>query len=511
MPAHRVSKPRLPHTLGFKLGGIFVLLTMMLFAVFTTVVINLSRVYTDVRKYIEESREARLSERLLWQLNELEVLSRPTLKDRQALLREALLRAREDLEAIYSPRSAHDPSRPEHQAKEDRMDAELRASLTDLEVSLSRGSAAETERILGHIRDQAFGLEAETQQEAAHATSDLEQRIARLVGVMTGSALSSASILILLFWLVRRHLLRPVRLLHQGTELFTQGSLDHRIDLDSRDEIGELARAFNRMAERLAHHQRELEELVQERTRDFLQAAKLADLGTFAAGMAHEVNTPLASIASCAEGLERRILSGQAEPERTLEYLRTIIREAYRAHDITARLLSFARQDSGPIRPLRLEDCAGEAVEMIRHSAERRGLRIETEIEDGLPAIEANGPEIEQMIVNLLKNAADASSEGGAILLSCRRAGAGEVSLEVRDQGTGIPPEQLPRIFDPFFTTKEPGKGTGLGLSLAYRIVERHGGRIEARNAPGGGALFRVVLPALPDLPAVRGDQQVAG
>ena len=489
-----------PSTLGAKLGGVFLLFAGLLAAVCAVVIWNLGRVGLDARKFMEENREALLSDRLLGEVGTLETLSRlPPTPDRRRLLRQSLTEARADLERVYEPEREHDPSRPEHQAAENRIDTDLLRSFDDLEARLD---APDLRGPLTAIRRQAGRLENETRREAGLATGDLEKRIRELARVVLLCSLASAAILLLAFALVRRDVLDPVRRLHQGAELFAQGSLDHRIEVASRDEIGELARAFNRMAESLARNRRELEEQVRERTREFLRAAKLADLGTLAAGVAHEVNTPLASIASAAEGLERRLRAGEDGREESLDYLRVISREAYRAHDITARLLALARNDPGPVRPLRIEACVADAVEVVRHAAERRRVGIETAAEPGLPEVAANGPELEQVFLNLLKNAVDASPDGGTVRIACRLGEPGEVRVEVTDQGPGIAAEHLPQLFDPFFTTKAPGEGTGLGLSLAHRIVESHGGRIEAGDAPGGGARFAVTLPAAVAEPA---------
>jgi signal transduction histidine kinase len=485
-----------PSTLGAKLGGVFLIFAGLLAAVCAIVIFNLGRVGLDARKFMEENREALLSDRLLGEVGTLETLAQlPPTPDRHRLLHQTLEEARRDLDRIYQPGREHDPSRPEHQAEENRIDTDLQRSFDDLEAHLD-ATSADLRRPIDAIRGQAGRLEEETRREASLATGDLDRRIQGLVRVVLLCSLASAAVLLLAFALVQRDVLDPVRRLQQGTELFAQGSLDHRIEAGSRDEIGELARAFNRMAESLAHNRRELEEQVQERTRQFLRAAKLADLGTLAAGVAHEVNTPLASIASAAEGMERRLRAGEAGREDCLEYLRIISREAYRAHDITARLLALARNDPGPVQPLRIEEHVADAVEVVRHAAERRRVKVEPEVEPGLPDVAANGPELEQVFLNLLKNAVDASPDGGTVRIACRLGEPGEVLVEVTDQGSGIAAEHLPRLFDPFFTTKAPGEGTGLGLSLAHRIVESHGGRIEAGEAPGGGARFTVTLPA---------------
>jgi signal transduction histidine kinase len=234
---------------------------------------------------------------------------------------------------------------------------------------------------------------------------------------------------------------------------------------------------------------------VRDRTRDFIEAARLADLGTFAAGIAHEVNTPLASIASCAEGLERRVKAGTASRDEELDYLGTITREAYRAHDIASRLLAFARKDPGPTTPVCLAETVNHAARLLQHQLANAGVELELALDDGDARVDANPAELEQAVINVLKNAIEASPRGGRV--SVRSRCDGELAtLEIEDQGAGVAPRDRARVFDPFFTTKAPGKGTGLGLSLAYRIVETYGGRIEVRDAPDRGAVFEISMPS---------------
>jgi signal transduction histidine kinase len=247
------------------------------------------------------------------------------------------------------------------------------------------------------------------------------------------------------------------------------------------------------MAGELQGMRAELEQRVEQRTREFVRAARLAGLGTLAAGIAHEINNPLASIASCAEGLERKLRNGGTTPEQQRDYLQIIAKEAYRAHEITSRLLEFARSDPGSPVTFAFGDLMRGIDVLLESRLRGRALRLELGCDPDLPPIRGHPSECKQVVLNLLHNAIDASPRGGTIRLTCRREGT-EAVLEVEDQGPGIPPEQIDRIFDPFFTTKEPGKGTGLGLAIVHRIVEAHGGHIEAHNT-GGGALFRVRVP----------------
>ena len=236
-----------------------------------------------------------------------------------------------------------------------------------------------------------------------------------------------------------------------------------------------------------------LEQRVEERTREFVRAARLAGLGTMAAGIAHEINNPLASIASCAEGLERRLSKGTVDAQAQREYLGIIAKEAYRAHEITSRLLDFARTENG----VRVSFGAGELMRELRvlleHRLRSRQLDLDVQIEPELPQLSGNPSEVKQVLLNLIHNAIDASPQAGHVMVRWSRVG-NDVRIEVEDQGSGIAADLREKIFDPFFTTKEPGSGTGLGLAIVHRIVTAHSGRVEVQDT-GHGALFRVQIP----------------
>jgi len=500
MNAPSVRHPGRRFTLGMKLGVIFLLLGALIVIGVTVTVLNLSAVRVDAQRMLEENREVRLAYGVVSELERLQSLlsGRPTAEQlRQAAA--AIAGARDALDVLDEGAGSEDPSDREHQAAETGMVYELDRQLDAVDAMLARGEAdlnrEELVPLLEESRALAEGLARETRLEAVEGTRDLDRRAKRLLRVIAGSAALSLLALLLGFWLVERNLVRPVRLLRQGTRAFGAGNLDHRVPARSSDEIGELAREFNRMADRLQGSHRDLERQVEERTHQFLHAARLAGVGTFAAGVAHEVNTPLATIASSAEGLERRLAAGNLDPQTGLDYLRTITREAYRAKDITSRMLAFARKDTGGFSPCRLGSRLDELARMLAPRFTERGIALDLHVAADLPDVLANPSEIDQAVINLLNNALDASQPGGTVWLRCIQRN-GTLVVEVEDRGPGVPAEHREEIFDPFFTTKQPGEGTGLGLSLTFRIVERHRGRIEVEDPPDGGALFRLILPA---------------
>jgi two-component system NtrC family sensor kinase len=229
-----------------------------------------------------------------------------------------------------------------------------------------------------------------------------------------------------------------------------------------------------------------------------LQAEKLASVGTLVSGVAHELNNPLTSIAGLSEFLlEQGVGTG---PQR--EHLRVINDQAGRASRIVRNLLSFARKSSGEHAPVDLGDIAQRAVLLMNYEFQRRGITVETHLEPGTPLVLGNRDELQQVLLNLLTNAAHALEgmpEGAPRRLDVTvGAEASMVVLRARDTGPGIAPEAALQIFDPFFTTKPPGEGTGLGLFLSYGIAETHGGNLAVESAPGRGATFILTLPAAP-------------
>jgi two-component system NtrC family sensor kinase len=295
--------------------------------------------------------------------------------------------------------------------------------------------------------------------------------------------------------LIRRSIVLPIRRLTARVEELGRGPIGAPgSPLRSRDEIGVLARTFEEMASRVSLTQESLQERVEARTRELIRAARYADIGVLASGVAHEINNPLASIASCAEGLQRRLASGPVAADEQADYLGTIASEAYRARGITSRLLALARADRGAVDYVDLEPLLAQVEAITRHSLAERSVRLMLDV--GAPDLGCRGvaEELLQALVNLIRNAMDASPAGGAVRVGVHASG-GSVEIAVEDDGPGIPPGDEERIFDPFFTTKPPGRGTGLGLALVAAIAEAHAGRVDVGRADSGGARFTLVLP----------------
>ncbi len=232
-------------------------------------------------------------------------------------------------------------------------------------------------------------------------------------------------------------------------------------------------------------------------------AEKLAAVGSLAAGVAHELNNPLATIAGCAEGLRDRLRDVDLRAVERLadfaEYLQIIEDEAYRCKEITGGLLQFVRDPGRGREPVDLNALLEKALTLVSHQPRFRNLTLRRELAPAVPPVQANEGQIRQVFLSLLLNALEATPGQGTLTVRTRaleEADGLKVAVEFEDQGAGIAPEHLPRIFEPFFTTKPAGKGTGLGLAICQGIVTEHGGRIDVQSQLGAGSTFRVVLPA---------------
>lgn len=305
---------------------------------------------------------------------------------------------------------------------------------------------------------------------------------------------------------------KPFRTLIGGSRLVAAGEFDHRIDLGTGDELSELADVVNQMTQRfqstcviLENERADLDRQVRERTREVIQREHLAGVGFLAAGVAHEINNPLASIAWSAEALESRMHEAihgagefrqiAAEQAKLLgENLRRIQDEAYRCKGITQRLLDFSRM--GNIEKSRVDICelVREVVVMVGTLGQYRCKTLRADCPNRVSAM-VNGQQIRQVMLNLITNALESVDPDGAVEVQLRQE-ADRAVVTVRDNGCGMTDEVLEHLFEPFFTRRRDGNGTGLGLSITHRIVTQHGGKLTAHSeGPGKGSLLRLELP----------------
>jgi signal transduction histidine kinase len=328
---------------------------------------------------------------------------------------------------------------------------------------------------------------------------------ALIVGTWIAS-LSAALVFALFVRLFFHWVISPLRTLITGSRRMASGEFNYRIQLETRDEMSELAAALNDMTARFQAIRDDLDRQVQERTKQVVRSEQLASVGYLAAGVAHEINNPLASIAISAESLEGRLRELLAETDVAaphadqlavvFSYLRMIQDEAFRCKGITEKLLDFARV--GPVHRQNTElgELVHGVIEMIGHVGKHHGKQIVFTCPTPVYAF-VNPQEIKQVVLNLLTNALDSLDAEGTVRVELA-AREGMAELCVADNGCGMDQTTLKHIFEPFFTRRRSGQGagTGLGLSISYRIVADHGGEIEGESpGPGHGSTFRVRLP----------------
>jgi two-component system NtrC family sensor kinase len=221
-----------------------------------------------------------------------------------------------------------------------------------------------------------------------------------------------------------------------------------------------------------------------------VQTEKLTSLGLLAAGVAHEVNTPLAVISNYIQMLAKQIPSDDPR-QKTIE---RIVKQTFRASEIVNNLLNFSRTGAAEFVELDVNNVLEETLTLVQHPFKTAQVKVIKNYTQELPAVLGSITRLQQVFLNLFMNARDAMPSGGMLEV---RTGAhnGSVEVEVTDTGAGIPPEHLHRIFDPFFTTKASGRGTGLGLSVSYGIIKEHAGKVDVRSTPGKGTSFRLEFP----------------
>lgn len=222
-----------------------------------------------------------------------------------------------------------------------------------------------------------------------------------------------------------------------------------------------------------------------------LQVEKLSSIGLLAAGLAHEVNTPIAGISSYTQMLLKEMPDSDARKP----ILQKIEKQTFRAAEIINGLLNFARMNGTEFTEIDINHLIRESLNLLEHQLRQGRIRVEPQLDDSLPPVVGNAGKLEQVFVNLFLNAKDAMPAGGLLRIRTQRSD-GSVEVDIADSGVGISEENIKRIFDPFYTTKRSGKGTGLGLAITYGIIQEHGGRIFVESAPHKGTCFKLRLPA---------------
>jgi len=323
-------------------------------------------------------------------------------------------------------------------------------------------------------------------------------------------------ILIVIF--TKRFVDTPIRNLISGAKTISTMNLDQPFDTHSSGELGELAASFDIMRIRLKEALKtlndlthDLEEKVEERTKQLglaesklIQSDKLASLGQLAASVAHEINNPISGVLNLSM-LMQRIINDDGVPSGRIDdfrkYLHSISTETARVGHIVSDLLSFSRRSSPQRANADLNQIVGKTISLISHKLEMADVHLDLWLDKDLPSIPCDRSQMQQVVINLVMNGAEAIGSGGRLSIRTRLNRSRDcLILEVEDSGPGIPPHILSKIFDPFFTTKEEGKGVGLGLAVVYGIIDAHGGTIDVTSGPDKGAVFIVSLPISADL-----------
>jgi hypothetical protein len=349
-------------------------------------------------------------------------------------------------------------------------------------------------------------------------------------------------------FLLSRVIVNPIKNLLNITGKIRDGQFDHKIHVTAKNEIGQLMDSFNEMAERLGENKKRLEdhirslEVTNRRLKraqeDLLISEKLASIGRLAAGVAHEVGNPLGAIL----GYTKILQEGMESREEELNYLRRIETEIDRINHIVRELLDFSRPTKFEVQELEVNSAIENTISLVSHQKSFKGIETKLDLEPNLPRVRADESQLQQVLINLFLNAADAMPDGGTLSVSTEetvvsRGTEGEfetifprrrrsdpetsdyshlrkfkplpliydkysegdrlVRINISDTGCGIGKGDLPKIFDPFFTTKPPGKGTGLGLSISLRIIELFNGEIKVESQMGEGSTFTILLPSV--------------
>lgn len=274
--------------------------------------------------------------------------------------------------------------------------------------------------------------------------------------------------------------LKDLRELAKTSRRVAGGDLSARAPVTARGEVGLLATSFNDMLDTL------------HTTRDQLvHSEKLASLGQLAAGVAHEINNPLATILLFSETMMNEC--SEDDPHRT--DLKMIVGETHRCKRIVSDLLNFARQHQVIAQPTQINTILQELIELLPKNIETQEVPFVTELDPVLPVIEADDAQLRQVFLNLMINAVEAMPQGGTLTVRTRTGPPGMVTIEVQDTGVGISSTDLSKLFTPFFTTKPIGKGTGLGLAIIYGIIKMHRGQISVQSQVDKGTTFTITLP----------------
>jgi two-component system NtrC family sensor kinase len=292
--------------------------------------------------------------------------------------------------------------------------------------------------------------------------------------------------MILILQLIAKGILKPVALMQKATEEAAKGTFKPIVyESEREDEVTHLIETFNEMAKQLETKQEQL-----------LQSRKMASIGTFTSGIAHELNNPLNNISLTAESFMEDF--EEMTKEQASEMMLEILSQAERAGQVVKNLLEFSRTERSLLSELRIDDVLERTLKLIRNQIMVTGIHLKREYSKDLPSIKGRSQDLQQAFINILLNAIQAMKDLSGENIITIRTGPGPdgfIRIDFSDSGIGIKQEDMRHIFDPFYTTKPVGRGTGLGLSLVYGIIRTHGGYVEVKSEVDVGTTFSIYLP----------------
>lgn len=318
--------------------------------------------------------------------------------------------------------------------------------------------------------------------------------------MMIISMFSGIIIAFLAAFITSRLLMKPITLLVIATQKWAKGNLNYRINISSRDEIGQLIIALNNMASDLQNITVSRDKLIETQAQ-LVQASKLASIGELASGIAHELNQPLMVIRTGIQMIERTIQKDKINIDQLQDDMTMMNRNTKRMMNIINHLRVFSRQSNTDFEAVDIHQVIEDALSMISEQFRLKNIAIHKTFFPDLPHIKGSANQLEQVILNLMTNARDAIMDKNDVNKSvdikteCSESRS-IVNVFIKDSGKGIPSDHMHKIFDPFYTTKDVGKGTGLGLSISYGIIKEHQGEIIVSETGDCGTTFVIKLPA---------------
>ena len=286
---------------------------------------------------------------------------------------------------------------------------------------------------------------------------------------------------------VSRKFTAPLEALSAAVRKIATGDFNVNVEIESRDEIGQLSTSFNDMADELLVRERSLKSA----QLALVQSEKMAAVGTLSAGLAHEVKNPLSAVLGYAQLSKRKL----TQPEVLKKHLDTIESETRRCNEIISNLMQFSRQEKGEFTDVTINEVVEKSAGIVDHQLGLNNVQINMELAPDIPKIIGNPNQLQQVLMNLAINAQQAMEPDGGTVDFATYCDDDHVYISVSDTGPGISEEVAEKIFEPFFTTKAAGDGTGLGLSVTYGIIRDHKGDIRVEKADSGGARFIIELP----------------